>query len=421
MLQGWLPPQWALLGGLYCVLRFSVTSYWMESYFGGAVAAIGGALVMGALPRLRRSWSPWLGVVFAVGLGLIANTRAYEGFVFSVPIVIALLWWFGVAWKEGKVRVSVLVPGLLLFGLIAVGMAYYNWRSTGSPTLPPYMVSQRDYHMTKPFIWQSAYPTRQYRHNIMRVFFAYHEMPDYYSRLGQGWLWKMFKERFEAYYNFFVWPMFVPALFATWFMLKQRKLRIVSITILLLLAGLLIEQWPPEAHYAAPALGVALLVVIYGLRLLRTYHLKGRPFGSVMVRAAVACVLAWAFVPWSNALIDPFRILDQAHWQAYWMPSQLERARMQNQLLQTPGQHIIFVRFRSRDLGGIFWIYNDPDIANSKVIWAYDMGDAANQQLMQLYPNRTAWIVDKNDYLMLLSRYEPDKNPSSVLLQTNPW
>jgi hypothetical protein len=54
MLQGWLPPKWALLGGFLAVIRIATFSYWANSYWGGAVAAGAGALVYGALPRLRR-------------------------------------------------------------------------------------------------------------------------------------------------------------------------------------------------------------------------------------------------------------------------------------------------------------------------------------------------------------------------------
>src|SRR5712691_1972085 len=97
MLQGWLPPGWALLGGCLAVMRLALFSYWANTYFGGAVAAIGGALMLGALPRIKQHQRVRDAVVMAVGLALLANTRPYESLFFCIPIAVALL-----AWMLGK-------------------------------------------------------------------------------------------------------------------------------------------------------------------------------------------------------------------------------------------------------------------------------------------------------------------------------
>src|SRR5258708_6940409 len=73
MLQGWLPPFWALLGGLLAVIRLASFSYWVNSYFGGSVAALGGALVLGALPRIKRHRRTSDAVLMGLGLALLAN------------------------------------------------------------------------------------------------------------------------------------------------------------------------------------------------------------------------------------------------------------------------------------------------------------------------------------------------------------
>src|SRR5690349_7579936 len=112
MLQGWVSPPWAMLGSLLCVVRFATYSYWMNSYFGGSVAALGGALVIGALPRLKRTQKPRYGLVFAIGLGLLANSRPYEGLIFSIPFLLAACYWLLKHRIQIPRKAFVLVPGI---------------------------------------------------------------------------------------------------------------------------------------------------------------------------------------------------------------------------------------------------------------------------------------------------------------------
>lgn len=420
MMQGWMPPQWALLGALFCVIRFSTFSYWINSYFGGALAATGGALVFGALPRLRHGWKPLYSVIFALGLGLMANTRAYEGFVFSIPAVIAVLCWFFSDWKYGRVRMAALVPGIAALLLIAAGMGYYNWRNTGNPLLLPYVVNQRQYHITKPFIWQARYPIPNYRHQVMRTFYVFHELPDYLNRRNPGFYKDMVAQRLEVYYDYYLWPLLAVAILGIWEMVKNRKMRIVAFTPLFMLAGLLIEQWPPEGHYAAPVLSVVIAVILYGLRIIWTWNLRKKPFGHMLVRSIVLLLLLWSFVPLANTVIDPYGLGDVTQMKgsihSVWIPTTLERARLQATLERIPGQHILFINLKPHEISGMFWIYNAPDVAHSKIIWAYDEGPAANQELIRLYPNRHLWWVNKTDNIMPLLPYPPAPEITEALL-----
>ena len=69
MLQAWLPPSWALLGGILAVLRLGLFSYWINTYSGGGmITGLGGALVLGALPRLMKTARFRYGMLMAIGM-----------------------------------------------------------------------------------------------------------------------------------------------------------------------------------------------------------------------------------------------------------------------------------------------------------------------------------------------------------------
>src|SRR5271166_1091242 len=150
-LQAFLPAVWALLGGLLAVFRIALFSYWMNSYWGGSMAALGGALALGSVVRLFEAGRTGrsrllLASLFAVSLLLLATSRPYEGCAFSIP----LLAYFGYQTiqtsmrKETKLSATLLPVMLIGFtGIAEIG--YYNQRTTRSPFLLPYALYERTY------------------------------------------------------------------------------------------------------------------------------------------------------------------------------------------------------------------------------------------------------------------------------------
>jgi hypothetical protein len=154
MLQSWVPARWALLGALMICARLSLFSYWINSYWGGAVAACGGALVMGALPRILRRHRARDALLMGIGMAVLVNSRPFEGFLLCLPVAMVLgVWLLGrghLAWRITLSSVCAPLATVLL--LTAIFFCYYNWRGTGNAFLTPYQVNERMYMSTPPFL-----------------------------------------------------------------------------------------------------------------------------------------------------------------------------------------------------------------------------------------------------------------------------
>src|SRR5258708_6385747 len=164
MFYGYLPPRWAFLGGLLAVLRYGIFSYWMNSYFGGATSALGGALVLGAVPRLRddrrRAWP--MGVIAGLGLAMLANSRPYEGLLLAIGVAFTL---------NFKMLARMIVPAGLVLAIAAAGMAVYFRAVTGNPLELPYEVNRANYGWPMTQFWLTPRP----------VAFRNQQMRDYYE------------------------------------------------------------------------------------------------------------------------------------------------------------------------------------------------------------------------------------------------
>ena len=406
MLQGWLAPKWALLGGGLAVIRFSLAGYWVNSYWGGAVAAIGGALVLGAWPRIRRYQRVRHALLMGLGLAILANSRPYEGFVFSLPVAVVLFAWLfrrrGAEMQSALRRV--VLPLTLLLAMAAGAMGYYFWRGTGSPFRMPYQVNRETYAMASPFLWESASPEPAYHHKVMRDFYTNFELAWYKDTRSPGGLLISKIVAAVIFWAVYLGPALTLPLVMFPRALKDRRVRFLVIVGAITIVGLALEVYF-NAHYAAPLTALNFALVVQAMRHMRVWEWEGKPAGRFLVRAVASIgIVVLAFRLFALGLHSP---LGQATaWMLDVGPGQrgLERARAEAELEQMPGKHLVIVRYAPthEPQNEVEWVYNAADIDAANVVWAREMDPAENARLIAHFPGRHVWLV------------EPDKKPARL-------
>lgn len=408
MLRAYVPARWALFGGLFCILRYAIFSYWINGYWGGAVAAIGGALILGAWPRLQRTQRPKYGVYLALGLVLLAFTRPFEGAMFALPVGIAcLIWLVRRITKQQTVKFA--AAGVSVLVLAGAFLLYYNFRGTGNALTMPYSVNQRLYHVTGPFVWQRAMHLPNYNHDLMRRHYILWEVPLHRALADPSGRLGVLHERLNTYYLGYFWPMLLLVPAGLWISLRRRKTRIAALSFLTICVALLCEAWTAMPHYMAPALGATLIIVITGLRALHTMRFGRIFYGRALTISAITVMAVWLLALSANAIWDPYEIASIAEVRQEW-----EQKRANAQLSRTPGLHLVIVHDRATANIHSDWIHNEPNIDGAKVVWARDMGPYMDRYLLAYFANRQVWYIDNDDGIRALRPYTMRNMPDCV-------
>jgi hypothetical protein len=396
MLQGWVTPAWALLASLIFAIRVAWFSYWGNSYWGGILPALGGALLLGAVPRLMRR--PHWGYAVALGSGMVIleNTRLYEGTILNLTVAVWLLVWL---FRNRRLEIfrwmtRAGVPLVALLAAAIVWMGYYNYRITGSPILLPYLLNRQKYEMYGSFLWQGEHPGKHYDHEVLRKFYV--ESEGYRGK--EGYL-RIQLQKPQRLWFFFVGPALTLAMLGSLPGWRSSRMQLAWLSLLTLFAAHLLVPWNILPHYAGPITAAIYLLLIEGLRRLTAFY-RHAPFpGRFLSRASVATVFVMLFFRMvapslGVSVYQEFTL----PWYSYGLHVNFHRANVERKLLSMGGEHLVLVRYRPNHLTHQEWVYNRADIDAAPIVWARYVEDPRKlQPLLDYYNNRKIWIISPDD------------------------
>jgi len=409
MLQGWIAPSWALLGALIFAVRVGVLSYWMNSYFGGAVAGIGGALVLGAMVRIWRRGQFGHSTTWALGLAILALSRPYDAAGLGCACAAILVWSFRKSHTPFRiVGLRWALPALIVLTLCAGAIAYNDYRVTGSALTLPYQAHDRQYAMVSMFMMMPLRPEPIYRHAVMRQFWAGWNVEQREFARAFPLTLLLRNYYFLGKFLFPFWVLILPIFL--WPYDQTTVEERAAAFLLAVFALMILPLIGVQSHYAAAFAGVFYLRFLQSLVRFRLWRPWNRPVGRVLggllvvLLAGGLCNDMIGLIRYGevNFRFTSRRDTDSQESLQRGFQFESDRRSILQALKQQPGPHLVLLRYAPSHDHHQEWVFNAADIDASPIVWAREMGPAQDRPFLEYFRHRKVWLL------------EPDQSPPKL-------
>ena len=207
-----------------------------------------------------------------------------------------------------------------------------------------------------------------------------------------------------AFWMFLLGPALTLPLLFGWRLFGDRRVRPLVVIGGISVGGLALNTWF-YAHYAAPMTGLIYVLVLQGLRHVRTWRSGGLCGGGRYCTRGPGCLpgdgAATRMRPASQSLYAAGLADDLVLHEAGQCRNS---ARILEKMESRPGRHLAIVRYRpNHDYWSGYTIARRIDTA--QVVWAREMDDASNRELTRYFAGRDIWLVDADATPPTISAY----------------
>ncbi|AHF94729.1 hypothetical protein OPIT5_24150 [Opitutaceae bacterium TAV5] len=391
------------LFGLWAGAWFGGASYWAQSFWGGAVAALGTVLVWGGLIRFWKLPSIRSASWMSAGAGILFLSRPFEGFLAcSVPL--GLIVWRLIRTPPEVTRLRMLAclgAGALPLASAFVFQGAVNHAVTGSAWRLPYVEYNAQYDANPYFLFQKTGLFPEFRHPRMEKFDVFYRGEE---RLNNP-VYRDVQKRLTRIGSFYPGTLGIVIIATGVFLTRSFWLKWAIISGGVSLLGVILI-FPFTLHYYAPLVAPLLIGLFTGATAIMATPLYQRRQRLCLGVLSVVLLFdigtrADSFVP--NEEIKSFRA---------------NKTMLEERLAQEPGKHLVVVRYTDEaPVRHTEYVYNSANIDAQRVIWARWMENGSNVPLFRYYKDRTFWLLTVGSGKPALRKFawmEADTAPSGT-------